>query len=46
VAGIGNVLRHEYVGISAPVMWKLVQGDPTPLKQVCHGELAREQVGA
>ena len=27
VAGIGNVLRHEYESISAPVMWKLVQDD-------------------
>jgi uncharacterized protein with HEPN domain len=23
VAGIGNVLRHEYAGVSAPVMWKV-----------------------
>ena len=43
VAGIGNVLRHEYEGISAPVMWKLVQDDLTPLEQVCREELAREQ---
>ena len=42
VAGIGNVLRHEYEGISAPVMWKLVQDDLTPLEQVCREELARE----
>ena len=45
VAGIGNVLRHEYEGISAPVMWKLVQDDLTVLDQVCRGELAREQAG-
>ena len=45
VAGIGNVLRHEYEGISAPVMWKLVQDDLTLLEQVCRGELAREQAG-
>ena len=43
VAGIGNVLRHEYEGISAPLMWKLVQDDLTPLEQVCREELAREQ---
>ena len=43
VAGIGNVLRHEYERISAPVMWKLVQDDLTPLEQVCREELAREQ---
>jgi hypothetical protein len=39
------VLRHEYEGISAPVMWKLVQDDLTLLEQVCRGELAREQAG-
>jgi len=43
VAGIGNILRHEYEGISAPVMWKLVQDDLTPLERVCREELAREQ---
>jgi uncharacterized protein with HEPN domain len=43
VAGIGNVLRHEYEGISAPVMWKLVQDDLAPLERVCREELAREQ---
>jgi uncharacterized protein with HEPN domain len=45
VAGIGNVLRHEYEGISAPVMWKLVQDDLTPLERVSREELAREQGG-
>jgi len=45
VAGIGNILRHEYAGVSAPVMWKLVQEDLTPLEQVCREELAREQAG-
>jgi uncharacterized protein with HEPN domain len=41
VAGIGNVLRHEYEAISAPVMWKLVQDDLTPIERVCREELAR-----
>ena len=46
VAGIGNVLRHNYEGISAPVMWKLVQdGFLTPLERVWRKELAREQAG-
>jgi uncharacterized protein with HEPN domain len=45
VAGIGNVLRHEYEAISAPVMWKLVQDDLTPLERVCREELAKEQSG-
>ena len=43
VAGIGNVLRGEYESISAPVMWKLVQDDLTPLEKVCREELARAQ---
>jgi uncharacterized protein with HEPN domain len=46
VAGIGNVLRHEYEGIAAPVMWKLAQDDLAPLEQVCREELAREQAGS
>jgi uncharacterized protein with HEPN domain len=44
VAGIGNILRHECAGISAPVMWKLVQDDLTPLEKVCREELARAQL--
>ncbi len=43
VAGIANVLRHDYESISAPVMWKLVQDDLPPLGTVCGKELAREQ---
>jgi uncharacterized protein with HEPN domain len=45
VAGIGNVLRHEYEGISAPVMWKLVQDDLTPLERVCREELEKTGAG-
>jgi uncharacterized protein with HEPN domain len=45
VAGIGNILRHEYEGVSAPVMWKLAQDELSPLEQVCREELAREQGG-
>ena len=44
VAGIGNVLRHEYEGVAPPVMWKLAQEDLNPLEQVCREELAREQI--
>jgi uncharacterized protein with HEPN domain len=43
VAGIGNVLRHDYEAISAPIMWKLVQDDLVPLERACRAELAREQ---
>jgi uncharacterized protein with HEPN domain len=46
VAGIGNVLRHDYEAISAPIMWKLVQDDLPSLERVCREELAREQTGA
>jgi uncharacterized protein with HEPN domain len=45
VAGIGNVLRHDYASIAAPIMWKLVQDDLPPLERVCREELAREQAG-
>jgi uncharacterized protein with HEPN domain len=27
VSGIGNVLRHNYQNIAAPVMWRLAQAD-------------------
>jgi uncharacterized protein with HEPN domain len=44
MAGIGNVLHHEYEEISAPVMWKLVQDDLTSLEQVCRGKLREIEV--
>jgi hypothetical protein len=40
VAGIGNVLRHNYESIAAPVMWKLAQADLPALEKVCREELA------
>jgi uncharacterized protein with HEPN domain len=43
VAGIGNVLRHDYESIAPAVMWKLVQDDLPLLEKVCREELAREQ---
>jgi uncharacterized protein with HEPN domain len=43
VAGIGNVLRHNYEDVSAPIMWKLVQDDLPALEKVCRAELALEQ---
>ena len=39
VAGIGNVLRHDYENIAAPVMWKLAHDDLDALEQVCRAEL-------
>jgi uncharacterized protein with HEPN domain len=40
VAGIGNVLRHEYTRVAADVLWRLVQDDLGTLDQVCRAELA------
>jgi len=42
VAGIGNVLRHNYESIAAPVMWTLVRDDLPALERVCRDELAAE----
>ena len=39
VAGIGNVLRHNYENVAAPVMWKLARDDLDALEQVCRAEL-------
>ena len=43
VAGIGNVLRHSYESIAAPVPWKLVQADLPTLLKVCRSELVAEE---
>jgi uncharacterized protein with HEPN domain len=42
VAGIGNVLGHNYESIAAPVMWKLAQADLPALEKVCCEELKAE----
>jgi uncharacterized protein with HEPN domain len=39
VADIGNVLRHNYQGISAPVIWKLIKSDLMVLESACREEL-------
>ena len=44
VAGIGNVLRHDYESIAASVMWKLAQDDLPALEKACREELALELV--
>jgi uncharacterized protein with HEPN domain len=41
VAGIGNVLRHSYENVAAPIMWKLAQADLPILEEVCQAELTR-----
>jgi uncharacterized protein with HEPN domain len=43
VAGIGNVLRHNYESIAAPILWKLVQADLPTLERACRSELAAEE---
>lgn len=43
VAGIGNVLRHNYESISAPVMWAVGRDNLPPLEKVCRDELAAAQ---
>ena len=43
VAGIGNVLRHNYESIAAPVLWKLVHADLPALEKTCRSELAAEE---
>jgi len=42
VAGIGNVLRHDYEHVAPNILWKLVQSDLPELEQVCRSELALE----
>ncbi|MGC2204215.1 MAG: HepT-like ribonuclease domain-containing protein [Stellaceae bacterium] len=43
VAGIGNVLRHEYERVAYDVLWRVVHDDLRPLEKACCEELAREQ---
>lgn len=40
VAGIGNVLRHEYEDVAHDVLWHVVHDNLAPLKTVCLDELA------
>jgi uncharacterized protein with HEPN domain len=42
VAGIGNVLRHEYERIAAGVLWSVAHGDLLPLEKACKAELEGE----
>jgi uncharacterized protein with HEPN domain len=42
VAGVGNVLRHEYGDIAAPVLWGIVREQLPALGKVCREELAVE----
>jgi uncharacterized protein with HEPN domain len=44
VAAIGNVLRHSYENVSAPIMWKLAQVDLAILQEICQAELTRAKL--
>jgi uncharacterized protein with HEPN domain len=39
VAGIGNVLRHEYENVAHDVIWKVAHHDLPPLAAICRAEL-------
>ena len=43
VAGIGNVLRHEYERIAHDVLWRVVHEDLSELERACREELGHEQ---
>jgi uncharacterized protein with HEPN domain len=34
IAGLGNVLRHDYPRVKDPRVWRIVAGDLSPLKAV------------
>jgi uncharacterized protein with HEPN domain len=42
VAGIGNVLRHDYQDVASDVLWHVARDNLPPLETVCRGELTRE----
>jgi len=42
VAGIGNVLRHDYEHVAHDVLWHVVRDDLPLLEQVCREALATE----
>jgi uncharacterized protein with HEPN domain len=42
VAGIGNMLRHDYEHVAHDVRWRVVEDDLPHLKKICRQELAAE----
>lgn len=42
IAGIGNVLRHEYERVAHDLLWHVVHSDFESLEKVCREEIARE----
>ena len=45
VAGIGNVLRHEYQDVAADVLWHVVRDNLSQLETACRTELTRQTDG-
>lgn len=42
MAGIGNVLRHDYQDVAHDVLWHVVRDNLPPLEKVRRDELAAE----
>ena len=42
VAGIGNVIRHDYERVAYDVLWAVVNNHLPPLEKVCRDELVLE----
>jgi uncharacterized protein with HEPN domain len=40
IAGIGNVLRHDYYAISNEIIWKVIREDLPPLKAAAEAIIA------
>jgi uncharacterized protein with HEPN domain len=40
IAGIGNVLRHEYERIAPDIIWRVATQELAALEKVCRDELA------
>ena len=40
IAGIGNVLRHDYEKVAAEVLWNVAREELPHLEEVCRKELA------
>lgn len=41
IAGVGNVIRHDYERVDPDVLWGIVTNHLPPLEEVCRDELAR-----
>jgi uncharacterized protein with HEPN domain len=46
VAGIGNILRHEYERIAPAVLWGIAATDFAPLESACRTEISRDRGGS